>query len=81
MRKKEDENENGQTIATGSDQQRYNKDALIVLSRRSNGHCGVTPNGTTSSIGFGFDFNCVDGNVNSKEMREVNIGFNMQRKV
>ena len=69
MRKKEDETD--QTIVTGSDQQRYNKDALIVLSRRSNGHCGVTPNGTTSSIGF----------VNNKEMREVNIGFNMQRKV
>jgi len=76
MRKKEDETD--QTIVTGSDQQRYNKDVLIVLSRRSSGHCGVAPNGTTSSIGFRFDFNRVDGNVNNKE---INIGFNMQRKV
>ncbi|PKK75394.1 hypothetical protein RhiirC2_708166 [Rhizophagus irregularis] len=90
MRKKENENENGQIIATGSDNQQYlsNKDALIVLSRRSSGHCGVIPkfgggneNSTPSSIGFGFEenhFNHIDGNVINNEMKEVNVGLDMQ---
>jgi hypothetical protein len=94
MRKKEGENENGQIVATGSDNQQYlsNKDALIVLSRRSSGHCCVIPkfgsgneNCAPSSIGFGFEennFNHIDGNVinnsNSIEMKEVNVGLNMQ---
>ncbi|RIA96158.1 fungal-specific transcription factor domain-containing protein [Glomus cerebriforme] len=87
MRKKEDENETGQIITTGSDnQQQYlsNKDALIVLSRRSSGHCGIIPNTNENGtpIGFGFEENnYIDGNINNNnsiEMKEVNVGFNMQ---
>ncbi|CAG8437508.1 9047_t:CDS:2 [Funneliformis mosseae] len=93
MIKKEDEEEAGQVIATGSDSP--NKDAISVLSRRLSGHCCVTPafndlkfggnvgsnrNGNDYSS-FGFENNLchIDGNVynNSREMKEVNVGFHI----